>query len=173
MTNRALELRRAFDQTFAEPARAVEEDPLHLLAIQVGGDAYALRLDEIAGLFVGRTVVSLPSPRREFLGLAGLRGDIVPVYSLGGLLGYPAASDPPRFVILARTEHTLGLAFDEFVGYLRIPRSAVLPSRGKAARAHVPEAARLAQGLRGVVSLRSIAQTLQNGIGVVDPIKEQ
>ena len=47
------ELRRAFDRSFAEaPGGAPEADALEsLLAIRVGGDPYALRLSEIAGLF--------------------------------------------------------------------------------------------------------------------------
>src|SRR5258707_13955236 len=53
---RAAEFRLAFDRAFAEPLRidtAVKDD---LLAIRVGGQACAIRLSEITGLFADKKV---------------------------------------------------------------------------------------------------------------------
>lgn len=171
--SRALDLRRAFDQTFAEPPRTVVEGALNLLGIRVGGDAYAVRLGEIAGLFVERRIVPLPSPMADLLGLAGLRGGVVPVYSLRGLLGYSTAGDAGRWLILAGSGHAVGLAFEEFEGYLRIPTSGLLPSRGETRRPHVPEAARAAEALRGVISIHSIVEAIKERTRVTGTIKEQ
>ncbi|HMJ13404.1 MAG TPA: chemotaxis protein CheW, partial [Polyangiaceae bacterium] len=84
------ELRRAFDQGFREPAAASQvAEHEDMLAIQVGGDAYALRLAEVMGLHSALHLTKVPSAIPEFLGLLGVRGLLAAVYDLGPLLGYP------------------------------------------------------------------------------------
>jgi purine-binding chemotaxis protein CheW len=163
MVERAADLRRAFDQTFSEPAVGVAEDTESLLAFRAAGEAYAVRLAEITGLFADRTIVRLPSPVSEFLGVAGLRHDVVPVYSLRSLLGYAVGGDRPRWLITARAAHPVAFAFEQFEGYLRLPPSAVLPSPDLAP-AHLPAAVRLADGLRGVVSVAALLETIEGRI---------
>src|SRR5436309_1156564 len=87
---RVSELRRAFDGTFAKAIRtaggeAQEED---LLAVRIFTHAYAIRVAEIAGIITSRKIVPVPSRRFELLGVAGLRGGLIPVYHLGALLGH-------------------------------------------------------------------------------------
>src|SRR5688572_30884567 len=114
MNSRAGDLRRAFDLTFSEPPAGVAEATESLVALRAGGVAYAVRLAEITGLFADRTIVRLPSPVAEFLGVAGLRHDVVPVYSLRSLLGHALAGKPPRWLITARAVHVMALAFELF-----------------------------------------------------------
>jgi chemotaxis signal transduction protein len=113
---RLLGFRQAFDQAFAvAPFNKVEtlED---LLAIRVAGDAYALRMRDISGLIASRKIVPVPSRRPELLGLAGNRGGIVTVYSLGALLGYDSGA--ASWLALAR--ESVGLGFEQFEGFLRV-----------------------------------------------------
>lgn len=173
MIEPAVELRRAFDQTFAEAPAARAEDVESLVAIRAGGEAYAVRLAEITGLFADRTSVPLPSPLLAFLGVAGLRHDVVPVYSLRSLLGYAPGGDPPRWLIIARAAHPVAFAFERFDGYLRVPPSAVLPSRKNAPRAHVPATVRLPDGMRGVVSIGSLLETIADRIRRIGMNEEQ
>jgi purine-binding chemotaxis protein CheW len=173
MLQRAADLRRAFDRTFSEPPARGAEDTQSLLALRAGGGAYAVRLAEIAGLFADRTTVPLPSPVSEFLGVAGLRHGVVPVYSLGGLLGHAPGGDPPRWLIVARAAHPVAFAFERFEGHLRVSPSAVLRSRNEAALAHVPATVRLADGMRGVVSIGSLLETIEDRIRRAGTAKEQ
>jgi chemotaxis signal transduction protein len=173
MAGRALELRRAFDRAFAEPPVEAGSATESLLAFKAGGDAYAVRLAEIGGLFADLTLVRLPSPVPEFLGVVGLRHDVVPVYSLGRLLGNENGGDTPRWVIAVRASHPVAFAFEEFEGYLRVPTSALLAAGPGVVSSQVPTTVRLADGARGVVSIGSLLETIEQRIRHLFPTKEQ
>jgi chemotaxis signal transduction protein len=171
--DRAREFRRAFDQTFAEVPPPMTQDVTNLLGIRVGGDPFAIRLGEVAGLFVDRKIALLPSPVPELLGIAGFRGGLIPIYSLRGFLGYPSASETPRWLILAGSGHLVGLAFDQFEVHLRVRRSELTKIQGGASRAHIRETVSLAEGLRAIVSIDSVVETIKERIGFVATLQEQ
>ena len=120
---KAAELKRIFDQTFAEAPRSDASAEDDLLAISVASDPYAIRLSEVAGLLSDRRVTWLPGSVPELIGLMGLRGAVVPVYDLRALLGYARGPVPRWFLIAAAIP--VAIAFDRFDGHLRVPRAAV------------------------------------------------
>jgi chemotaxis signal transduction protein len=121
-----LELRRSFDAGFARPPEAADTGWEAVLAVQAGAAPLAVRTAEIAGLFEGAPLTPLPSRRPEFLGIASLRGQLVPVYDLARLLALePGAA--PRWRLLLRVPEPLALAFDSFDGQFRVP-AADLPA---------------------------------------------
>jgi purine-binding chemotaxis protein CheW len=119
--DRAGELAVAFDRGFAEAAAPPESPRLDLLRIRLGGEPYALVLSEIAALQVDVQVSAVPTPRPELLGVASVRGAIVPIYDLRLALGVAATGAPRWIVMLAGT--VAGLAFDGFDGHARIAAS--------------------------------------------------
>jgi len=157
------ELRRVFDEARAVPFSAGTEGQAEdLLAIRISGDAYAIKVSEIAGLATGRKVVPVPSPIPELLGLAGIRGTLVPVYSLNALLGYGSQAERPRWLALCGTEECFALAFHEFEGYLSIAPGDLYPVEQKdAACIHVKEIARGLGAVRAVVSIALLRETIQ------------
>lgn len=163
--SRATQMRRAFDQAFAHPLLARDEGDESFLAVRLGGDAYAIRLIEVAELFKDRNIVRMPSRRGDFLGLAGLRGGIIPVHSLQGLLGYPVANEKARWLLLVAAGHSVAFAVDDFEGHLRVNRSQILPASGSAIRPHLPEVARVKNEPRPIISLRSVLEGLQERPG--------
>jgi purine-binding chemotaxis protein CheW len=160
-------MRRAFDQAFAHPPLARAKEDESFLAVRLGGDAYAIRLIEVAELFKDRNIVRMPSRRSDFLGLAGLRGGIVPVHSLQRLLGYSGANEKTRWLLLAAPGHSVAFAVDQFEGHLRVDRSEILPASTNAIRAHLSEVARVKDEPRPIISLRSVLQGLQERHGLV------
>ena len=169
---RAADLRRAFDQAFCEAPAGPAQETESLLALRVGGGAYAVRLDEIAGLFADQAIVRLPTAVTEFLGVSGLRHDVVPVYDLRSLLGYTVGGDRPRWLVTARSPHPVAFAFEHFEGHLRVLRSASLPSRDGAGSAHVRATLSLADGPRGVVSIAALLETIEDRIRRLGKAKE-
>lgn len=159
---RALALQHAFDQTFADAAitdRAPLED---LLAIRVGGRPFALRLSEVAGLFVDRTVTRLPTMVPELLGIMTVRGALVPVYDLAALLGWSSAASPRWLVIAAGTR--VGLAFDQLDGHLRVPRQAITAHETASSSRHMQEVAQLEEGPRPIISLPSVLDAIASRV---------
>ena len=173
--DKAAELREEFDRTFAlSPTAQGEEGFESLLAIRVAGNAYAVRLSEISGLVNNRKTVPFPSPIPEFLGVAGIRGELVAVYSLAALLGCGLTGDTPRWLMICRPHDPVGLAFPEFESFLRISPSAIHPARrGEGLRDHVTEVVRASATVRAVLSIPSMLQAIKGRIGKGRPSKER
>jgi chemotaxis signal transduction protein len=114
-------MRDAFDRSFAEPPRGRIEEVENLLAIRVAGHAYALRVAEVASLAADRKIVAVPSAAHGLLGVAGIRGVIVPVYGLAALLGLADTASPPRWLALCGAHKPVGLAFHHLDRYLSLP----------------------------------------------------
>jgi purine-binding chemotaxis protein CheW len=87
MAHRLDELRTAFDESFAVPARSQDLDQEDMLAIAVGSHRYAVRVSELAGVNAVRKIVPLPNAPMGLLGVVGIRGRLVAAYRLGDLLG--------------------------------------------------------------------------------------
>jgi chemotaxis signal transduction protein len=161
VTDAAAELRRAFDASFASAPRDGRGDKVALLAIRVGSDPYALRVLEAAGLLQLKGVVPVPSRRTELLGVTGLRGAVVPVYSLSRLLGRGPEAEEPRWAVLCGAEDRVAVAFGSFEGHVEVAaRELVSAAEGGAAREHVAHLANAGGALRPVLSLESILRAI-------------
>jgi chemotaxis signal transduction protein len=173
--NRAAELRRVFDEERALPfgARSVEQAE-SLISIRVSGDAYVMRTSEISGLVTDRKIVGFPTPVAELLGIAAVRGVLLPVYSLAGLLGYSAETEQTRWLVLCGTEEPLALAFNDFEGYLRVPLGQFYAAEQKdAAQTRVKHVVRDAEMVRAVVSIPLIREAIQTLCGKSGVSKER
>lgn len=72
----------------AKPATAVApQAPRRFLTFRLGARLYALPAEEVAEVIRTPAVARLPQSPRGLLGLANLRGSVLPVASLRGLLG--------------------------------------------------------------------------------------
>lgn len=152
---RVREMRRAFDEAFAAPAREKTEETENILALRIKGDPYGLSVREIAGVATGGHLVPVPSRAPHLLGLTGIRGMLVPVYSLAGLLGYPPGPEAPHWLALWGARETIGLAVGEFEGYLQIPRSS-LHAPDREARKHVHQLVQAGNVVRSMISVASV-----------------
>jgi chemotaxis signal transduction protein len=173
LAERAQALRAAFDRSFAEAPLGAPEADHDLLAIRIAGDAYAIRLAEVAGVYADRRIVALPSAVLECLGIVGFRGSICPVYELGALLGYPPAR-ACRWVLLARGAQTVGLAFPELEAHLRVRRNLLGAEADQGrSRQHVRGVVSVGDALRPIVDLPSIVEAIKQRVLSVGPRKEQ
>jgi chemotaxis signal transduction protein len=159
IAERASELRRAFDRSFAEPPREDATVRLDMLAINVAGHRFAIRLTEIAGLFVDRKITPVPARSRTLLGIAGFRGAVVPVHDLRRLFGLPGTGTPRWLVMTARMP--IALAFDGFDGHLHLSRDAVAAHEGSVARAYVREIARARDRAWPVVDIAAVLEKIK------------
>jgi hypothetical protein len=120
LTDRLAGLRAAFDGSFALPPAEAEDEFVDLLDLRVGGDAYAVRLVDVAALVVDRPPTRLPGAVPELLGVVGVRGAVVPAFDLAALLGGTRSTQPPRWLLVAAGTPTLGLAVERLDGHLRL-----------------------------------------------------
>lgn len=166
---RALELREAFDRSFSEPTAERDLVFEDFLRLDIEGQAFAFRLEELSSVQADRVVVGAESEVCEFLGLLGLRGTLVPVYDLHTLLG-KAAARAPRWLVISRGADPVGLAFDSFQGHLRRPRDAArIQLSGSGVTPHAIEV-NAAPCL--VIDMTSILATIESRVRVVQPAQE-
>jgi chemotaxis signal transduction protein len=114
-------LRWAFDSAFVLPPR-VPPIAEAVLSVRVGKHPFIVRVADLAGLRTGLSIETLPSAMPEFLGVASLRGAIVPVYDLARLLGRERSANPRWFALAAGAGLT-ALAFDAVEGHLSLEAS--------------------------------------------------
>ena len=159
-SGRAAEFRLAFDRAFAEPIRTDIAVKADLLAIRVGGQACAIRLSEITGLFADKKVTHVPGSAAALRGIAGFRGVILPVYDLTILLGY-AASQAPRWLVVAKAA-PIALAFETFECQLRVAREEILPQASRPdTQSHAREFVRMPHFAGPILHLPSILDAIK------------
>jgi purine-binding chemotaxis protein CheW len=166
------ELRRAFDQTFAAPAVRPADNLTTLITIRVAGQAFALHAKEITALAKRSRIVPVPSRVPELLGLAGVRGALVPVYDLAALLGLPRRAGEPQWFVLAHREAQLALAVDEIEGLAEIPKTDLFNDDASPSRDHVRQLARIGTGTRALIDIPAIVETIRQHAGSSEPARE-
>ncbi|MEO8004349.1 MAG: chemotaxis protein CheW [Betaproteobacteria bacterium] len=169
----AAALRKEFDQAFAVAATTRKVQNTHLLAIRVDANPYAIQVAEIGGLQVDRVIAPLPTTIGGLLGLAGIRGELVPVYSLAVLLGYHAPLRVPRWLALCGGAHAFGLAFDDFERHLNVAGAQIATADSVNTKAqHIGAVAHTEGGSRPVISIPSIAAEIARRCTTVGVSKE-
>lgn len=169
---KAAGLRRAFDLSFASQPPQASPEACDLLLIRVAGDPYAIRLGEIAGLVAGRRVVPVPAVTLDLLGLAGIRGGVVPVFGLLSILGYGQAPGSPRWMVLCGAEDPIALAFSDFEGHLRVPKSSLHADESpRTTRQYVDQVVRTDAGVRAVIGIPLVVATIRNRVGQRQPTR--
>jgi purine-binding chemotaxis protein CheW len=157
VSGRAAALREAFDRAFAEPAGGAQVQLRAFLAIGIGGAAHAIDIAEISGLHAGKPITALPDAAPEFLGLAGFRGVVVPVYDLRVLLGQPAQA-APRWLVTAQAA-PVAFAFDAFEGHLRVPLETIV--REEEGQSRTRRALRMEGVVRPIVEIASLVEAVK------------
>ncbi len=158
-------LRQDFDQSFAQPPRTATARRESLLAIRMGTVPYAMRVSEIAGLYVNRRIMPLPTPATQLLGVAGFRGQIAPVYDLASLCGYGRAPST-RWLILLRSQEPVALAFETFEKHFSVASDEIVstpggrPAAGEG-HAHFKDAAHSQGVVWPIVQLTSLLHDIQ------------
>ncbi|MEJ0011016.1 MAG: chemotaxis protein CheW [Bauldia sp.] len=156
---RAAALRAAFDRAFAEPPAPERGAPLDFLSVRLGGDPFAIRLTDTAGLFADRKITPVPTTVAEFRGVSGFRGVLVPVYDLGALLGY-APLQSGRWLVLA-AGGALAFVFDAFEGHIRVPPEGVSARRDSGSAHGVHEIARLGDRAWPVIDIPAAVEAIR------------
>jgi chemotaxis signal transduction protein len=167
---RVTDLRRAFDESFGASPESAPEETIDILAIRISGDAYGFDTRGLASLAPSPRVVPVPSRRLGLVGLVGIRGTLVPAYSLGVLLGYEPSRSPARWLALAGSPDPIAFGFDELEGFLRVNASDVRPLTS---RRHISATAHTEKITRMVVDTHGLVAALKAVAGSSSMTKEQ
>ena len=157
------ELRQAFDASFAAPPAAEGEQLADFLIVRAAASRLAVRLSEVSLVEAVRKIVPLPAARRGLLGLAGVRGRPLPVFSLASLLG-EAEESAPRWLCVHESSEPIALGVDAIEQFLRVRPSdlAALAGTGERGR-HTTGMLRAGAQSYAVVSLSALAAHIDEG----------
>jgi chemotaxis signal transduction protein len=118
---RELVERAAAPKPIAEP----EAVRLPMIALRIGPRWLAVAAGAVREVVTLDTITRVPGVQDRVLGLALIRGRLVPVVDLPGLLdisrGGDAAITRPRLVVLASDDNEAGVVADETRGVLELP----------------------------------------------------
>jgi purine-binding chemotaxis protein CheW len=118
---------------------------IELLSFRLGEEAYAVLIKDVQEVLKVRDLTMVPNAPSYILGVASLRGTMLPVIDLCKRLGLPvgARDEKARIIVVDIDNEAVGLIVDRVTGVLRISLEEVKPT---------PE--NIAQGaefLRGIV----------------------
>jgi len=166
LASRLVEIRRAFDESFARPPPEASTGAVGLIAVRVGTQPFAFRIDDLADVQERCKVIPVPGAHPNLLGIAGIRGRMVPVYSLAALMGH-ARTDEWRWLAICRSKLELGLTFDELECYLQASPAELFPAAaGESERkGHVRDVLRQDGSTRLVIHTSSIIAALREAAG--------
>jgi purine-binding chemotaxis protein CheW len=162
-------LREDFDLAFAEAPPQRVDKPVGLLAVEVGGHPYALSLAEIGGLVQNRRLWPGLGAAPGYLGLAGLKGALLPVWDLAQILGRSTgltagstAKLSAAWLAVVAGESPWAVAFGRFDGYLSPEPGDLRPYAGEGPTQGFLEQAYVAGDLlRPVIRLASVLDAVK------------
>lgn len=115
------------------------EGTVQLLAFRLASEEYAFRVDEIEEIVRPQKVTRIPNTEQYLLGIASLRGKIIPVVdlrmklSLGGTL--EQGNRKQKILILKGPKGPIGVLIDSITGVIRPTLSKIVETP-----LHLPEA---------------------------------
>lgn len=105
-------LRREFDHSFSRPRSGEVRKTEWVVVLGLGGGRVAVRIDQLGAIHSGRKVVQVPSENAALVGLAGVRGRVVPVFDLASLLGLGRSPPQWRWLAVASLSVPAGFSFE-------------------------------------------------------------
>jgi chemotaxis signal transduction protein len=163
LENKIAEMRQRFDQSFALALTEQAIKPEPMLAITVEGEPFALRVHEISGLAVSEEkIVPVPSRAPELLGLTGIRGKVVPVFSLVRLLGFDSERSEARWLVFCGDRQTpIALAFEAMERLFEVPSTAIFARQEASGHRYVNATVGEGKTLRGVISIPALVEYIE------------
>ena len=116
LKDRLRKLQLDFDAGFSRDLMTEAREGLSLhLTIKVGPEEFAIPITQIRRLVRGAEVVPLPGAPRHLTGVINFRGDLVTVYDLPFMYGYPPTTgqDVTNVVVLKGETFDAGLSVTE------------------------------------------------------------
>ena len=168
-SDKARVLAERFDQSFALPRSGAAPARQDFIAVRIRDDPHVLRLRQLAELRCGLAVTRLPGSPAELLGLANLKGAVVPVYDLGLLLGYPPGTMKADWYVLAAMA-PVAFAFDAFDGHLRLSGDiSAVSDEGDDRRPYADQILRTADRVLPIIDLPSVAAFIARSTARTEP----
>jgi purine-binding chemotaxis protein CheW len=163
LQTKILEMREVFDGTFAAPEQSDRAAVNQVLAIKVGSERLAVFVSDLSGLTVSKgTILPVPSRVPELLGITGIHGVVVPVFSLSALMGIAPGTGQVRWLLLCgERQQTIALAVEAVEGHLEIPADRMIARGPDGTDRYIKQTVRDDATLRGVIDIGLLVEQIR------------
>jgi len=142
-----------------------------MIAFRTAGVALAVRVHHITGITKRGVILPVPSTVPELLGVAVVRGVLVPVFNLAALLGLPPSAELQWFLLTNR-ETPVAFAFDGLDGRVEVERAHLYVDETASQRKHTHELAEVGSTVRAVIDVPGLMEAIRQSAGLITPAKE-
>ncbi len=160
------DLRASFDQSFAARPSPDEEARVRLIMIRCGDQMFAIQADQIIGLAKSKRIVPVPSRIPELLGIAGIRGVLVPVFDLARYVGLESRAEGLHRLVLTQRDQPIVLAFDDFEGQVDVAKDAIFSEEQSVERGPGRVLARIGNTVCPLIDVAQIVEALRKRAGL-------
>ncbi len=163
LKSKIAEMQRLFDESFALALPDQVTAPEPMLAITLESEPFALRVHEIIGVALNKEkIVSVPSRVPELLGLTGIRGVIVPVFSLARLLGFDSEHCQAYWLVLCgERQSPIVLAFEGLEQQFEVASTEIFAHEDAPGHRYVSGTVCEGGTLRSVIDIPSLVEYIK------------
>ena len=103
------------------------EEELEFITFSLDNEVYALDIQQVKEVIKMREITEVPRAPEDILGVISLRGTIISVMNLRGVLGLSIKQDGERIIIVKDGTSSLGLLVDSVRQVVRVPPWSIEP----------------------------------------------
>ncbi|MGH7231739.1 MAG: chemotaxis protein CheW [Nitrospiraceae bacterium] len=149
-----------------EPQRRAET-LRRVCLISLGGELYAIDLRSVREVFEVESVTPVPGMPAALVGVANLRGVVIPLVDLRFLLGLPVSGPPPQFAVVVRHgSRQVGVLVEQVPEIRNLQKDQFLPAVQTAraeSRPFVSTVLRIEDRLGGVLEVPIVFEHMESG----------
>jgi purine-binding chemotaxis protein CheW len=154
----------------AEPHNRAETI-LRVCLISLGGELYAVDLRSVGEVFEVESVTPVPGMPSALVGVANLRGVVIPLVDLRLILGLAVAGPPPPFAVVIRHgSRQVGVLVERVPEIRNVQHDQLLPTPhdgSSQTRPFVSAVLRLEDRLGGMLQVPLLFEQVESGGSVI------
>ncbi len=141
--------------------------PLRVCLISLGGESFAIDLRHVREVFEVDNLTAVPGMPAALTGVANLRGLVIPVVDLRGLLGLPVTGAKlPFSVVLKHGPHQIGVLVEQVPEIRTVHQEDFLPAPSRGAQGPTPfvnAILKMDDRIGGVVEVPTLLSYVESG----------
>ncbi len=150
-----------------EPSRSAPDTSKRVCVITIGGEVFAIDLRHVREVFEVEAVTPVPGMPAALAGVANLRGVIIPMVDLRGILGVPGMGRPqPYAVVVRHGSQQIGVLVDQVPEIKQVTQGDFLAAAGRLGQEATPfvnSVFRMEERIGGVVEVPMLLSYVEAG----------
>lgn len=121
-------IRDEFDSSFSMPVTIEESERVNYLLIKLQDDTFAVKTRDLKRIISAKPIITLPKQAPSMLGISGIEGQGIPIFSLEHLMSYSKLSKIQWFALCGHQVNTIGFGFSKIVANIWVNSEQIMKS---------------------------------------------